>query len=424
MLGLPNGGEQMRDPQRTRRQVLEWLAASPLLGLQAGWLRAADDATPAAAGTPSLPRGLKSAADALDVFDMERAARRLVPRAHWGYLQSGVDGNVTRDANSRAYSKWQLMPRRFVDVSRIDLSTSVLGTPMASPVMISPIGGLRAFHLEGDIGVARAAKAKDQLHVVSTQMSDRLEDIAAARGAPLWFQLYTTNRIEVTRELVRRAQRAGCSVVAVTVDLPAGRNTVTAARARREDTRVCRDCHLTDANGNPRSQISIKPLFTGIDTEGLGLTSPSLGWGFIRQLKDMTTMKVVIKGIEAEEDARLAVEHGADGIIVSNHGGRALESGRGTIESLPGVVRGAAGRIPVMVDGGVRRGTDVFKALALGASAVGIGRPYAWGLGAFGQAGVERVLDILNLELRLAMVGCGTRSIAEIGPGSLRKTGE
>jgi isopentenyl diphosphate isomerase/L-lactate dehydrogenase-like FMN-dependent dehydrogenase len=150
--------------------------------------------------------------------------------------------------------------------------------------------------------------------------------------------------------------------------------------------------------------------------------TPSLTWDFIKQLKDITKMKVLIKGIEAEEDAQLAVEHGADGIIVSNHGGRALESGRGTVESLPEVVRGAAGRIPVLMDGGVRRGTDVYKALALGASAVGIGRPYAWGLAAFGQQGVERVLDILNMELRLAMVGCGARSIGEISAASMIDT--
>ena len=391
---------------RHRRELLRFLAASPALALGAAlpWARGAEPAARAAA----------TAADALDVFDMESAAQRLVPPAHWGYLQSGVDGDVTLRANQSAFGSWQLVPRRFVDVSRIELATSVLGTAMASPVMLSPIGGLRAIHLEADIGVARAAKAKNQTHIVSTQMSDVLEDIAAARGAPLWFQLYTTNRIEVTRQLVRRAERAGCSVVAVTVDLPAGRNTVTAARARREDARVCGNCHLTDANGNPRPQTAIKPMFTGIDTNGLGLTSPSLNWDFVRQLKDMTSMKVVIKGIEAEEDAALAVEHGADGVIVSNHGGRAMESGRGTIESLPAVVKGAAGRIPVMLDGGVRRGTDVFKALALGASAVGIGRPFAWGLGAYGQAGVERVLDILNLELRLAMVGCGARTIGEI----------
>jgi 4-hydroxymandelate oxidase len=209
-------------------------------------------------------------------------------------------------------------------------------------------------------------------------------------------------------------------VVAVTVDTPAGRNTVTAARLRRDDTRQCGNCHQVDAQGNPRGGMAVKPMFTGIDTQGLGLTSASLTWDFIRRLKDMTKMKVVIKGIESGEDAALAVQNGADGIMVSNHGGRATETGRGTIEALPEVVQGAAGRVPVLIDGGVRRGTDVFKALALGASAVGIGRPYAWGLAAFGQEGVERTLDILNMELRLAMVGCGTRSVGEITAKSLR----
>jgi 4-hydroxymandelate oxidase len=388
-----------------RRLLLQQFAATSLVaGLP--WRTLAADSTP-------------TAAQALDIFDLEAAAQKVIPPAHWGYLQSGVDGDVTLRANAAAYSRWHLVPRRFVDVSRIDLSTTVLGTAMASPVMISPIGGLRAFHPTGDIGVARAAKSRNQLQIVSTQMSDRLEDIIEARGAPVWFQLYTTNRPEATRQIVQRAERAGCTVMAVTVDLPAGRNTVTATRGRREDTRVCSSCHLVDANGNPRSQISIKPMFAGIDTNGLGLTDATLTWDYIRRLKDMTAMKVVIKGIESEADAALAVEHGADGVIVSNHGGRALESGRGTLEALPDVVKGAAGRIPVMIDGGVRRGTDVFKALALGASSVGIGRPYAWGLGAYGQAGVERALDILNLELRLAMAGCGARNVGEISRAAL-----
>ncbi len=387
-----------------RRALLRFLAASPL-----------------AASLPWEQAMAATAADALDVFDLEAAAKAVVPPAHWGYLQSGVDGDVTLRANQAAFGHWGLRPRRFVDVSRIDYSTKVLGAKMASPVMISPIGGLRSLNLEADIGVAKAARAKNQQHMVSTQMSDVLEDIAAARGAPLWFQLYTTNRIEVTRKLVQRAQRAGCTVVAVTVDLPAGRNTVTAARLRREDTRQCSNCHLVDAAGNQRPNTAAKTMFAGINTEGMGLTSPSLTWDFIKQLKDMTTMKVVIKGIEAREDAELAVEHGADGVMVSNHGGRAMETGRGTLESLPDVVAGAAGRIPVLFDGGVRRGTDVFNALALGASAVGIGRPYAWGLGAYGQAGVERVLDILNLELRLAMVGAGARTVKEISATSLVK---
>jgi len=214
-------------------------------------------------------------------------------------------------------------------------------------------------------------------------------------------------------------QAAGCPVVVVTVDLPAGRNTVTAARLRRRDSRNCSACHRVDAHGNPRPDLATEPMFAHIDTRGLALTSPALTWDFIGRLKELTTMKVVIKGIESAADAALAAQHGADGVMVSNHGGRALESGRGTLESLPQVVQALEGRIPVLIDGGVRRGTDAFKALALGASAVGIGRPYAWGLGAFGQAGVERALEILDLELRLAMVGCGVRSIREISAAAL-----
>ncbi len=399
-----------------RRTLLKLLGSSPLLAAfgPAAFLdaRAQTEHAPGAA----LPG---SAADALDVFDLEAAAQRVVPPAHWGYLQSGVDGDVTLHANEAAFARYELRPRRFVDVSHLDLSAEVFGTTFASPIFCCPIGGLRALHPEGDIGVARATRAKKALQITSTQTSFAIEDIIAARGAPVWYQLYTTNRFEATRKILKRVAAAGCPVVAVTVDLPAGRNTVTAARLRREDTRNCSLCHTVDAHGNPRLNLATEPMFAGIDTRGLGLTSPSLTWDFIKRLKDVTSMKVVIKGLETQDDAALAVEHGADGIIVSNHGGRALESGRATLESLPEVLRGAAGRIPVLMDGGVRRGTDVFKALALGARAVGIGRPYAWGLAAFGQAGVERVLDMLNRELRLAMAGCGARSLREISSRSI-----
>jgi 4-hydroxymandelate oxidase len=389
-----------------RRTLLRFLAASPLFaGLAPLTSALADEHT--------------VAADALDVFDLEAAAQRVVPPAHWGYLQSGVDGDVTLRANQAAFSRYQLRPRRFVDVSKIDLATEVLGAKLASPVIFSPIGSMRALNPEGEVAVARAAKTRGALQILSTQASFSVEDVTAARGAPVWFQLYTTNKFDVTKALLKRAEAAGCPVVAVTVDTPAGRNTETATRLRRDDTRVCAGCHAVDDRGNPRPGLSTKPMFGGIETQGLGLTSPSLTWDFIKRLKDSTSMKVVIKGLEAREDAALAVKHGADGIIVSNHGGRALESGRGTLESLPEVVAGAAGHIPVLVDGGVRRGTDVYKALALGAAAVGIGRPYAWGLAAFGQAGAERVLDILNTELRLAMVGCGARTVHEISATSL-----
>ena len=395
-----------------RRALLQFLAASPVLA-------AVLPLTQSSAAEPSAERPLASAAEALDVFDMKEAAHRLLPPAHWGYLQSGVDGDVTLHANLAAYARYELKSRRLVDVSHIDLGTSVFGLRVASPVFYCPVGGLRAFHPDGELAVARAAKSHSALQIVSTQMSYALEDIAAARGGPVWYQLYTTDRFEVTRKLVRRAQSAGCPAVAVTVDLPAGRNTETATRLRREDTRDCSACHMVDARGDPRLNLAAEPMFQGIDTRGLRLTSASLTWDFVKRLKDATTMKVLLKGVESQEDAALAVEHGVDGLIVSNHGGRALESGRATLESLPQVVRGAAGRIPVLMDGGVRRGTDVYKALALGASAVGIGRPYAWGLAAFGEAGIERVAQILDLELRLAMAGCGARSVREISAASI-----
>jgi 4-hydroxymandelate oxidase len=395
-----------------RRALLKFLAASPVFAALAPWTRALADG--------HLPA---SAAEALDVFELEAVAQRLVPAAHWGYLQSGVDGDVTLRANQAAYGRYQLRPRRLVDVSHVDLAIELFGIKAASPIGCWPIGSLRALNPEGDIAVARATKKKNSLHIMSTQASFPVEEINEVRGTPVWYQLYTTNQFEVTKKLVKRAEAAGCPVVAVTVDTPAGRNTETAARLRRDDTRTCGDCHAVDEHGNPRPLISMKPMFAGIDTQGLGLTQPALTWDFVKRLKDVTQMKVVLKGIESGEDAALAVQNGADGIIVSNHGGRSIESGRATLESLPDVVQGVGGRIPVLVDGGVRRGTDALKALALGASAVGIGRPYAWGLAAFGQDGVERVLDILNLELRLAMVGCGARTVSEITAAALIDTG-
>ena len=393
-----------------RRALLKFIAASPLLA-----------AFPSLA--VALQDGLEEAAHALDVFDFEAAARKTVPPAHWGYLMSGVDGEATLRANREGFDRYQLKARRFVDVSRIDMSVELFGVRFGSPVVLSPIGSSGAFHADGEVAAARAAQAKNQLLIMSTQASFGVEDVAKARGGPIWYQLYTTNDFDVTTALVKRAEAAGCTAVAVTVDTPAGRNTVTATRLARTDERNCGSCHA-DATGDrirPRAGAgaATKPMFAGLDMRGVGLTSSSLTWDFVKRLKDVTKMKVVIKGLEAAEDAALAVSSGADGIIISNHGGRATETGRGTIECVSDVSQAVGGRIPILVDGGVRRGTDVFKALALGATAVGIGRPYIWGLATFGQQGVERVLDIINNELRLAMVGCGTTTIGQIATTSL-----
>ena len=397
-----------------RRAFLRFIAASPLLA-----------ASPTIAETLQQT-GIEQVADALDVFDFQAAAQKIVPPAHWGYLMTGVDGEETLKANRDAFNRYQLRPKRFVDVSRIDMSVDLFGAKLSSPIVLCPVGSQRAFHRDGEVGAARAAQTKNHLQILSTQTSIGVEDVAKARSGPLWYQLYTTDNFDVTTKLVKRAEAAGCMAVAVTVDLPSGRNTETMTRLQRTDTRNCASCHQ-DATGNlanPRANTNAtKPMFAGINTQGLVLTSPSLTWDFIKRLKDVTRMKVVIKGLETREDAALAVEHGADGIVVSNHGGRATETGRGTVECVAEVAQAVRGRIPIVVDGGFRRGTDVYKALALGATAVGIGRPYIWGLSAFGQQGVERVLDILNNELRLAMVGCGARSVKEITAASIVDTG-
>ncbi len=399
-----------------RREFLKFLAGSPLLLAYPALLEAFTQAPTAQAAAAALA----SAADALDVYDFEAMARKILPPAHWGYMATGVDGEETLRANSRGFDRYQLRVRRFVDVSRIDMGMELFGQKFNSPVVLCPVGSQRAFHADGELAVARAAQAKGQLQILSTQTSTPIEDVAKARGGSgLWYQLYTTNNWDVTTKLLKRAEAAGCPVVAVTVDLPGGRNTETDQRMARIDTRACNSCHGGSGPAADGRTVGIKPMFAGIEMKDVTLTSATLTWDFVKRVKDVSKMKVLIKGLENADDAALAVKSGADGIIVSNHGGRATETGRPTIDALPEVVQGAGGRIPVLLDGGVRRGTDVLKALALGASAVGIGRPYIWGLSSFGQAGVERVLQILNTELRLAMVGCATLTLKDITAKSI-----
>jgi 4-hydroxymandelate oxidase len=388
-----------------RRAFIKFLAASPFYAGTPYFARCFAQ-TPQAQPVDGL---IARAGDALDVFDFEPVAHGNIPPAHWGYLVSGVDGEDTLKANRGAFAHYQLQTRRFVDVSKIDMSVELFGAKFSSPIILCPLGAQRAFHPEGEIAVARAAKARGHLQVLSTVTSTGVEDVIAARGAPVWFQLYTTSSFEVTRKLVQRAEAAGCPAVAVTVDLPAGRNIETAQRFARTDTRTCTACHAP--GGSP---LFSRPMFSQLDTTGVTIASASLTWDFIKRLKDVTRMKVLIKGLESGQDASLAVANGADGIIVSNHGGRATDTGRGTLECLPEIVSAVRGRVPVILDGGVRRGADALKALALGATAVGIGRPYIWGLGAYGQAGVDRVLELLDNELMLAMIGVGARNLREI----------
>jgi isopentenyl diphosphate isomerase/L-lactate dehydrogenase-like FMN-dependent dehydrogenase len=264
-----------------------------------------------------------------------------------------------------------------IDVREASMRTTLFGTTWESPIFICPCGYHKAFHPQGELATARAARARKSLMLLSTVTTTPVEDVNREYGTSVWYQLYATSSWTVTERLVKRAEAAGCPVLVWTIDLMAGRNTETQTRFRRLDTRECATCHGPAGPG--RGTLARYPMFAGIDVTGVGLAAPALNWDTVERLKKLTSMKVVLKGIETREDAELACQHGADGIIVSNHGGRAEESGRGTIQCLPEVVEAAQGRVPVMIDGGVRRGADVFKALALGAKAVGIGRPYLWG---------------------------------------------
>jgi isopentenyl diphosphate isomerase/L-lactate dehydrogenase-like FMN-dependent dehydrogenase len=355
-------------------------------------------------------------------MEFEEPAHKVLPPAHWGYLTTGVDDDLTLKANREGFRRFQLRPRRLVDVSKVDTSIELFGTKWENPIFICPVGSQKAFHPEGEVAVAKAARSRHTLQILSTVSSISVEDVAGALGTPPWFQLYMPVTWDMTEKLVKRVEAAGCPAIAWTIDLLAGRNTETLERFRRVDTRQCIACHQTAQGGvaGPNTTMAQRkrPMFAGLDG---GINPSQATWEYVDRLKKLTKMKLLLKGIDNGDDARLCREHGVDGIVLSNHGGRAAETGRGTIECLSEVVEGA-GDVPVLVDGGFRRGTDVYKALALGARAVGIGRPYIWGLSAFGQEGVERVIDILRGELQLTMRQCGTPAIRQITRAAIVKS--
>ena len=323
-----------------------------------------------------------------------------------------MDDDGTIRANRAAFEQVQLRPRRLRDATKVDMRVDLFGTTYNSPIFICPTGGQKAFHPDGEVAVARAAKARGTLQVLSTVTSSSVEDVNRALGRPVWYQFYAPSSWAVCEQMLRRVEAAGCSVIALTVDNTTGRLSETYLRTRPKDLQQCEACHEGDP-GSPQTYFS-RPMYQGINMAGVLRQDPAMDWAFVDRLRKFWRGKLIIKGMDTREDARLCLEHGIDGILVSNHGGRATETLRATLEALPEVVAEVGNRIPVYVDGGFRRGTDVFKALALGAKAVGIGRPYLWGLGAFGQAGVDRVLEILQGELRLAMGNCGTQTVADI----------
>lgn len=363
---------------------------------------------------------IASAKEAINVFDFEPVARRKLPPAHWGYLATGTDDDETIRANREGFTRFSLRVRRLVDVSHVDPSVEMLGQRWATPIVLNPVGSQRMFHPDGELAVARAARALNHLQVLSTVGTTSIEDVSAARGTPVWFQLYHREDWNQTLQMIRRAERAGCPTIVFTVDLLGGSNRETQMRGALQDSRDCSRCH---AGGRPAPGISgrvddrdnrRKPMLAEFAP---GTPQPEVGtptWDFVKRLKDATNMNVFLKGIVTREDAEIALENGVDGMFVSNHGGRAENSERATILCLSEVGAGVRGRVPIIVDGGFRRGTDIFKGLALGATSIGIGRPYIWGLAAFGQEGVEVVLRLLRRELEIVMRQAGTVNVSRI----------
>jgi len=417
-----------------RRKFLTFLASSPLVAtpMVSSTIATLIASTPSEVLAQSYdvlrgsrralgPDGVITApGDALDVFEFEPAAKKAVlsqsaplgsAPAHWGYLQSGVDGDVTRDANHTAYAHYNIRVKRLIDARKVDTSVTIFGETWSSPIFICPVSSLGAYDPEAGVAVARAAGKRKHQMLLSTVDNANIADVNKAHGSPAWFMLYPTDDWNVTQTLVKRAEAAGSPAIILTVDRQGGRNTETLFSARRLDDRDCTGCH-TPGFAN---EVSRKTNFADIDVSKVtNLYGTGMTWEFIDRLRGIVKGKLLLKGIMTGADAGEALRHGVDGIIVSNHGGRAEESGQATIDVLAEVVDAVKGRIPVLIDGGVRRGTDVLKALALGATAVGIGRPYVWGLASFGEAGVDRVLEILDAEFITIMRQAGALNISQI----------
>ncbi|KAF8668741.1 hypothetical protein HU200_051927 [Digitaria exilis] len=355
----------------------------------------------------------------VNVREYQELAKKALPKMHYDYINGGAEDEYTLRENIAAYGRILLRPRVLIDVSKIDMSTTLLGYNMPSPIIVAPTGSHKLANPEGEVATARAAAACKTIMVLSFSSNCKIEEVASSCDAIRFYQLYVYKRRDVSATLVRRAESLGFKArraeslgfkaIVLTVDTP--------VLGRRE------------ADIRNRMVFPLSPNFEGLmsfddepGTEGGSkmerfareTLDPSLSWKDVEWLKSITSLPILLKGIVTAEDARKAVDAGAAGVIVSNHGARQLDYAPPTIAALEEVVKAVAGVVPVMVDGGVRRGTDVFKALALGAKAVMVGRPVFYGLAARGEAGARHVIEMLNKELEVAMALCGCRSVAEV----------
>ncbi len=349
----------------------------------------------------------------LTLSDFEARARVKMERGAYDYYAGGSGDERTLAGNVEAFDSLWIRPNVLVDVSAPDVSLTLFGDPLSMPVLLAPAAFHRLAHAEGELAVARAAAAARTVMTVSTLATYTLEEVAAAAPGTRWFQLYAYRDRALSESMIRRAEAAGYRALVLTADTPRlGRR----LRDVRNEFQLPSDVRM--ANFEAQHPLMTKPEASAggrtLTNYAEGMLNPFLTWSDVEWMRGVTRMPVLVKGVLTAEDARLALEHGASGVIVSNHGGRQLDGAIPAVRALPEVAAAVAGRIPVLMDGGVRRGVDVLRSLALGASAVMIGRPYLWGLAAGGEAGVAHVLEMLREELILAMVLCGRPTLRSI----------